>query len=207
MQHQTELHNYGREAVGEITRIRSAGKGNNWAIGYSFTVDGTAFSGEAQVPKQLVDNIGKGIDLHGSLSIRYLPSNPPVNYPAGWQESTRSLLMPLILSTIPTIIGIGLLLPFSPERQLISEGLPTVGTITKYNRAKGRSYASMCYEFRLDDGRIMSGCSPCDDASEVGASVCILYLPQNPQRNGRYPLQYYRVTCESDPSTSNISSK
>jgi hypothetical protein len=189
MQYQTELRSEGREAVGEITRFWSPGRSVNYKISYSFTVDGIPFRGEASVPKQLWSSLG----TISSLSIQYLPANPSVNYPSGWVRSTSSVLMPLIPSIVPALFGIGLLLPFARDRQLMREGVPSVGVIVKVIRGKGREVDAMYYEFRLDDGRIMSGSSSCVGVPEIGASICILYLPQNPQRNQRYPLRYYRV--------------
>lgn len=193
MQYQTELRSEGREAVGEVTKFWSPGRSVNYKISYSFAVDGVPLTGEASVPKQLWSSLGMSLKKHSSLSILYLPANPSVNYPAGWEKSTGSVLMPLIPSILPAIIGIGLLLPPFGDRHLIRDGTPSVGVITNFIRGKGRAADAMYYEFRLDDGRIMSGSSPCVGVPEIGASICILYLPQNPQRNRQYPLRYYRV--------------
>jgi hypothetical protein len=197
IQYETELRSDGREAVGEITRYWSSGKGANWHIGYSFSVDGVPYRGEARVPENLSSSLGISLKQYGTLSILYLPANPSVNYPPGWDRSYGSYLFSLIPSLGMVIIGIALLFTFSRDRQLIEEGAPSAGVITNFIRGKGRTGDAMCYEFRLDDGRIMSGSSQCDVVPEIGASICILYLPQNPQRNQRYPLRYYRLSGRS----------
>lgn len=195
MQHQTELRSNGRETAGEITRFWSPGRSANYKISYTFTIDGTPFRGEASVPKQLWRSLGTSLNEHSPLPILYVPANPSVNYPAGWEQPVSSVLMPLLPSIVPTIIGLWLLpIPYR-DRQLIRDGVPGAGVITNFNRGRGRAKGSdsINYEFRLPDGRTMTGCSPCDGDQGIGASVCVLYLPQNPLRNQLYPLRYYRV--------------
>jgi hypothetical protein len=199
MKHREELRAEGREATGEITRFWT--RGGKWWVSYSFAAEGTSFSGEARVPKRLEDNLGKGLDERSSLSILYLPANPSISYPSAWEQPARQVqagLIPIIaLASLLAVLGIGLLLPFSRDRQLIQEGMPSVGVITKFNRGRARASDSFCYEFRLSDGRAITGVSPCDGAPEIGTNVCVLYLPKNPERNGQYPLQYYRVATRS----------
>lgn len=196
-QHRTELRSEGREITGEIKRFWSPGRSPNWKIRYSFAVEGSSFGGKARVPKQLENDIGKGISENSPLPIRYLPTDPSVNYPVGWEESSGSIIEPLIAAIMFAVflgmITLGLLLPFRFYRQLIREGVPAVGAVTKFSPRRGRTGPSICYEFRSDDGRTMSGTSAFNWVPEIGASVCILYLPQNPQKNQLYPLPYYRV--------------
>jgi hypothetical protein len=195
--HRTELRREGREASGEIIRFWSPGRSLNWKISYSFAVDESSFGGEARVPKQLENDLGKDLSDNSPLPIRYLPTDPSVNCPVGWEESSSSILKPLIVWGLGAIflamMAVGLLLPFPSDRRLIREGLPAVGVVTKFNPRKGRNAPTVCYEFHSEDGRTISGISPGDDAPEVGANVCVLYLPQNPQRNQRYPLPYFHL--------------
>ena len=164
MKHREELRAEGSEARGEITRFWT--RGGNWWISYSFAAEGAGFSGEAKVPKQLEDSLGKGLDERSPLSILYLPANPSISYPSGWGQPASQVqagLIPIIaLGLLFAVFGIGLLLPFSRDRQLIQEGMPSVGVITKFNRGKARASDSFCYEFRLSDGRAITGVSPCD---------------------------------------------
>lgn len=186
---------------GEITRMR---KGKNFdVVYYTFTVNEASFIGKAEVPWQLRGS------LRGSnqLPIRYLPANPDVNHPAAWEWS---LLYWLPLSTdvihmpdfspelqwffAPLIfgpVGIVFLMALQSERRLLTEGAPAVGSVTKCSRGARGSY-SLEYEFRTDDGSVTKGRSA-GDRKEIGAGLCVLYLPQDPQRNRLYPSSNFRV--------------
>src|SRR5208283_1938657 len=115
-QHRTELRSEGKEAIGEITRHWSPGRSSSWKIRYTFAVEGTPFGGEARVPKQLENDLRKGLPDNSPLPIRYLPTDPSVNYPVGWEESSGSILNPLIaaimLAVFLGMIALGLSLPF-----------------------------------------------------------------------------------------------
>src|SRR5271157_1438163 len=139
MQYQIELHSEGRETVGEIIRYWSSGRSANWYISYSLIVDGVPYRGEARVPDNTLNSLGISLNEHSTLSILYLPTNPSVNYPAGWNQSYISSLISFIPSIGMVIIGIGLLLFFRQERQLIKGGVPSIGVITNIIRGKGRT--------------------------------------------------------------------
>jgi hypothetical protein len=186
---------------GEITRMR---KGKNFdVVYYTFTVNEASFIGNAEVPWQLRGS------LRGSnqLPIRYLPANPDVNHPAAWEWS---LLYWLPLSTdvihLPDFspelqwffapllfgpVGIVFLMALRSERRLLTEGASAVGLVTKCSRGARGSY-SLEYEFRTNDGSVTKGRSA-GDRKEIGASLCILYLPQDPQRNRLYPSSNFRL--------------
>ena len=99
--------------------------------------------------------------------------------------------IPITLAALLATLGIMFLFQFPKQRRLISGGLPAIGAITKCGRARGGFYVK--YEFRTNDGRSANGTGLCDNRKGIGENVWILYLPQNPNRNGMYPLDYYRV--------------
>jgi hypothetical protein len=155
---------------------------------YSFAVGGIAFTGKADVPKQLEQDIHES----STLPIRYLPANPAVNHPAAWEEPALSAILPLLIPLIPVAIGIMMLASGHQERRLLAEGLPAIATITNsYPLSKG-GYRSN-YEFRTEDGSIGTGSDSFDGPPEIGTSFCVIYLPRNPRRNLPYPLLDYRV--------------
>jgi hypothetical protein len=49
------------------------------------------------------------------------------------------------------------------------------------------------YEFHTEGGVLMKGHSDFKDEYGAGARIWILYLPQKPQRNHDYPLDFYSV--------------
>lgn len=189
LQDQAALRRDGIEASGQVTRISHSGKsGRVLRAHYSFTVNGTDFSGEATIPKELEQNLRES----STLSIRYLPASPEVNYPAAWEKSNLSATVPLMAPLFPIAIGISMLITNHRDRRLLAEGLPAIATITKayYNPKRGNGAH---YEFRTREGEIGTGSSLFEGPQTVGSSLCILYLPQNSKRNIPYPVMNYRI--------------
>jgi hypothetical protein len=57
---------------------------------------------------------------------------------------------------------------------------------------KDRAYR-VDYEFRTEGGTLINGHIDSKDSYETGTRIWILYLPQRPQRNHRYPLDFFEV--------------
>ena len=70
------------QVIGTIDQLTSGR--NSHHVQYTFiAADGAVFTGTAPVP----DNMWSGLQVNGPLSIQYLPADPSVNHPAGWEES------------------------------------------------------------------------------------------------------------------------
>jgi hypothetical protein len=83
MQHRDALRRDGSETSGEVTRLWTSGHGLYRNVRYTFTVNGNAFTGEAQAPKNYWASLQNG----GSLSVRYVSANPAINHPGAWEWS------------------------------------------------------------------------------------------------------------------------
>ena len=79
IRHRAELQRDGLEVVGRVTGLGS-GRGAG-LVKYSFTVNGTAFSGQAPEPENLVGRIGE----FDHIRVLFLPENPAINHPEGWE--------------------------------------------------------------------------------------------------------------------------
>lgn len=152
---------------------------------YSFTADGTQFTGRASMQFQT-------LRVSDPLPVLYLPSNPSINHPAAWEEPTALAWMPFMYQMIlvPALLIISLTM--RSARRLVAEGCPAVATITDctYHQKGG---FEVKYEFRTDAGESISGSSPSNDEQKIGASVCVLYMPRNPRRNQVYESLSYRA--------------
>lgn len=183
------LRTQGREATGEIQRLwRTSGKESRNMVGYAFTANGVRLNGESSVPSALWNNVRKT----GFLPIRYLPSDPAVNHPAAWEQSTEPAWAPFTAPAILLAGGSFLVVVLRRQAELMAQGLPAVGIVTRSFRVKGGW--ALRYQFRMKDGSVAPGSSQVRRRVEVGATVCVLYLPQNPRRNQVYPTGLYRVT-------------
>ncbi len=192
MQHKAAIRRESSEVAGEVKRLWTTGRSSNPTVSYTFTVNGTSFTGKAYgVPREL----WKTLRVSSPLLIRYLPENPEVNHPSAWEDSATSLslLLPDIGMLILAALGMMLPVQLRAGRRLVAEGTPAVALITKCSPAKGRRGISIEYEFRTEDGRLVKGISRYDSPQEIGASICVLYLLGDPRQNRPYQSLYYRV--------------
>ena len=190
MQITAALRTDGRDAVGEITRLwEEREKHSNLHVGYTFTINGASFTGESSVP----DHLWQSIRQSSSLPIRYLPANPAMNHPAEWEGATFSgmWLLGSAVFILPFLVALAFFVMLLSERRLVAEGLLVAAVVKKCS--SGRRGFSVMYEFRTQDENMIAGrgWSPC--RHEIGTSVWVLYLPQNPRRNQPYPSLTYRV--------------
>lgn len=89
MAHETHersvLRAQGVEAQAEVTSLKRAGRGP-YVVKYRFAVNGQNISGLAEVPPGSLGSLRES----GFIVVRYLPLNPSVNHPAGWEWSPWS---------------------------------------------------------------------------------------------------------------------
>jgi len=199
--HRAELRRENSVTAGEITRIQK-GK-HRETVYYSFSVNGISYSGDAELPWQLRD------DVEGSntLNIRYLPARPDVNHPAAWEWSffwwlplsTDLVHLPdfsnqfewFLAAFLSGSFGIAVSMGLRSERKLLVDGVPAAGLVTECTPGSRGSYL-VKYEFRTEDGRVVNGkCG--GQRQKVGDTICVLYLRQNLRRNQMYSKGCYRV--------------
>jgi hypothetical protein len=187
--------------VGEVTRTRKM-KGSE-IVYYTFSANGRLYTGEAELPWQLRDDV----EGSNSLAVRYLPADPDVNHPAAWEWSffwwlplstdvvhlpdfskeSEWFLAPLIFGPFGFVVLMGL----RSERRLLAEGLTAAGQVTECTRGTRGSYR-VKYEFRIEDGRVVQGkCG--GERQKIGAPVCVLYIRQDPGQNQPYSNENYIV--------------
>jgi hypothetical protein len=177
------------EALGTIDQLSSYK--NSHSVRYSFIADnGAIYTGKSEVP----DRFYAGLHTSDALPIRYLPADPTVNHPAAWEQSDYFIWGRLIGSSIFVVSGLFLLLMMRGDRRLVAEGTPVVAVVTSCSGPVGRSvWFSVTYDFRTEDGTEMQGTGKYGSSLEIGTKLVVLYLPQNPQRNGPYASAYYRA--------------
>jgi hypothetical protein len=77
------LRTKGQVAFGEVTQS-FVGRGGDAFVTYKFDVNGTAYSGNAQLPRHYSR---AGLHESDGIFIRFLPSDPSVNHPKAWEWS------------------------------------------------------------------------------------------------------------------------
>ena len=180
------LRSEGQVAIAQIKRVSTAGSLEPRVI-YVFTANGVQYTAESRMPKSLV----KTLAHPGPLSVRYLPGNPAINHPVGWQPAPHSDLALLIAPTIAALLGLSLLIPLSVERRMAAHGKPALAIVKKCTRA--RSGYLVSYEFRPEGGPTINGRGWHQVQQEAGEGIWVLYLPSKPRKNLLYPLSYCKV--------------
>lgn len=98
-QHYADLEQVGQRTIATIDRIDGSG------VYYSFTCNGRAFAGRSPIPIRLRSQL----QILGPLSVLYLPSNPRVNRPAGWEEAANQGLGIIVLPVLIAALGSSIL--------------------------------------------------------------------------------------------------
>jgi len=184
-QQRTILRNEGREIVGTVTKL-SQGRGSE-TVRYSFTIEGKDFLGKARVP----DRLGFALHVRDRIVVRFLPSDPTVNHPEAWEWSAFTDIFRLGFQVFYALLVAVAWIFLGRERSLVREGKAVPGVVTSCI-SKDRQF-QVGYEFRTEDGTLITGKSGSEESYETGSHIWVLYLPQRPQRNCSYPLPDYRV--------------
>jgi hypothetical protein len=179
-----------REVVGEVTGF-SFGRYSPTSVNYRFTVNGVSYSGEALKPVNPVS--GTSLEKGGDILIRFLPTNPAVNHPNGWEWSAAIGWYFVVGEIYFTSMGGLALMVLLRDRRLAREGKVAAGIIT--GCVRNERWFRVDYDFRTEDGVLMKGRNDVEDEYGAGARLWILYLPQKPRRNHSYPLSFYTVVA------------
>jgi hypothetical protein len=180
--HADLLRTEGRDAAARITR-RLSGRGGTYVY-YTFDVEGVSRWGEAKEPSRTRSSVGQ------QLPIRFLPADPSINYPNGWNWFDPWDGVLYLFPVFFTILGFVCTLLLHRDLRLARTGWVVEGKVT--GCAPRKSKFSLYYEFHTQDGRRFEGSNDYSDEYDVDSSIQIIYLRSNPKRNDRYPMSTFR---------------
>lgn len=187
-QQRAELRSEGQDIIGEVTRDffpRHAPE----LVKYKFSFRGVQYVGEAKVPSG--GRPGTVLNVSDQILVRFLPSNPNVNHPEAWEWSPMIGAVWTAFDVFFTGVACIVLFALLRERKLARFGKAASAVVIgctaddRLNRID--------YEFHPEGGATFRGHKSGRDKFEVGAQIWILYMPQNPRRNSRYPLDFFDV--------------
>lgn len=184
--HQNKLHQNSSETIGQIEDAWYAGRSDTPTVSYTFSANGTSFTGKASVPDQIFQSLHRG----DSLAIHYVPSEPSISHPAAWDWSS-----PVWVQYVLPFLGLPFVIIYwvtlCSQRRLAIGGIATVGTVTDCHSGRGGIFVN--YEFDTPEGIGFQGKGPSSVWKASGTRICILYMPEKPLRNGTYPFVAYRI--------------
>ena len=183
------LQEQGVNTDAEITRLwRSTGKDQQHLVSYRFTVQERVYVARKGVPPRIWQTLKAG----SSLPVRFLPSNPKVNHPTGWNDTPMAPWISYLVFGALAAIACLCAIQLRNQMQLLTEGRPAPGIVTGQRRTKDGIVIR--YEFVLLDGTTAKGRGQSRRPPAIGSRICVLYDPENPRRNAPYPLCLVRLT-------------
>jgi hypothetical protein len=179
------LRRQGTMTIGSV--VKRSIDHNDVYVRYRFVVDGVPYLGEAEMKTghSVIPLPGK------EISILYLPANPQINQPSKWEWFSAwdifrpiYVLLTIVISAI--LIGVGL-----RQRTLVRMGVVVEGRVASCVR--NEEVFRVHYRFESEGGLAWEGSSDVADEYEVGTSIPVIYLRDNPKRNDRYPVSGFRI--------------
>ena len=183
------LQEQGVNTDAQITRVwRGGDKNQQHLVSYRFTVQEREYVARKGVPPRIWQDLRAG----SSLPVRFLPSNPKVNHPTGWDDTPMRPWVAYLVSGELVAIALVLTILLRKQMRLLTEGRPAPGIVTGHRRTRGGTVIR--YEFQLMNGATAKGRGQSRRPPAVGAPVCVLYDPENPRRSAPYPLTLVKLT-------------
>ena len=136
-------------------------------------------------------DVWRGLRVGSSVRVRYLEEDPGRWIVAGQRISRMPYGVAYLVSGVLGVIALICAFAISHQRSLLVEGRAAPAVVTelkKHHGTHGSSYREMRYEFPLLDGGVATGKAGASKTSAVGATLVVLYDPNNPHRNHPYPF-------------------
>lgn len=172
----------GREVTASVTKIVHPRRSGDYVY-YTFLFDGTIYHGGATIS----DFQAMRVRVGDQLPIQFLPSNPYVNHPSGWDWWGFGQIIAYGWSLMVVGLGVKGLISLYLRRKLGRMGWVTEAKVIAC-APKGSRFR-VDYVFSTEDG------TECDGANEYSydeypydAKIRIIYLRHNPKQNDTYPL-------------------
>ena len=194
-----EAQDFDRRAVtanAVVDRLwRKSGDGKPAYAAFHFEANGTRIDGESRMRLPVWRELRTG----STVAVRYLPESPRRFVVAGERRGRMPFAIPFVVSF--ALAGVALLCAgaVSRQRRLLSEGRPARAIVTQVKKNKGShgaSYREIFYEFRVLAGTKATGKAVATTASDVGATISVVYDPERPTRNRPYPFSLVTLNRE-----------
>ncbi len=176
-------------AEARITRLWRRGSGNDrrYFASYEFARGGQTYSRTARLSRGEWNGLKEG-ELR---EVRYVESTPALSLLEGLERAggTPGWLAP-ILTAVLAAVAVLIARDLVRKRRLAEDGRPAAGMVTKLG-ARSEKGRVVHYSFLTLGGALAGGKYgpvPNKSAPELGTPVTVVYDPDNPAYNRRYPL-------------------
>ncbi len=175
------------EAV--ITRLwRRRDKERHPMVTYQFEHDGRIYEGSSGVSQRTWRQMKEG----SPLAVRYVPSDPSMSQPRDWRQSGIPAWLPAAVGLGLACIGFFLVYWLGRQKRLLSDGRVAPAIVTRYSSGQhGSKYAH--YEFAVGKTVAKGTVGVSRGKPKIGDTVCVVYDPEKPRRNARYPMDLVKL--------------
>jgi hypothetical protein len=184
----------GATTGGQVTAIGSPrGKEGRSKVDYRYEVDGKAYKSSASVGSKGA----RQLKADPAIQVRYLPTNPGRSAIVGYEpKPTPPWTSPLVFVSM-SLAAVVIFFQIRRQRALLTDGLTALGRVTggRWVSSGHGGHYTVKYEFKSQDGETRKGAFQGSKRQfgAVGTPLTILYDPDNPKRNTRYPMPFVRI--------------
>ncbi len=177
----------------EVVSIGPAhGKDRRRTLTYQYLFKGDAYTGQAEMRREEWKTLQPGTRIR----VRFVPANPRINWVPGHEPQGvppwAAILFPAAAVMTATVISYHL----RKQRALLTNGRAALAQVTRRERTRKGDHRvhRVYYEFKILSGATRTGhCDVHKNPPEVGSTLTVLYDPDAPEKNARYPLSLVRA--------------
>jgi len=156
---------------------------------YSYAAAGRVYQGRARYRRRSPP--GNGVVVH------YRPSDPARSWLAGREPQGLPFWLVPVAPAGLALAALALGFALRRQRALLSEGYAALARVTEARRVRTGTHSGsgyrVDYEFRTLSGASRSGHFDDSKKPPPGSLLIILYDPDQPRRQARYPLSLVRI--------------
>lgn len=184
-------------ATAVVDRVwRKSGDGEPAYAAFHFDTGGARIDGESRMQR----SVWKELRAGSTLRVRYLPENPRAFLLDGQRRNRLPFGVSVVVSSVLAALALLSGVAVRRQRSLLSEGRAACAVVTALKGHKGshgESHVQMTYEFPALAGRTVIGKAATGKDTQVGASIVVVYHPEDPARSRPYPFSLVRLGRES----------
>ena len=183
----------GMIAEAEVVKLlQTRHKEQRYTVVYRYHAGASAYDGRSQVDRAY----WRGLQVGSHVPVRYLPSAPEESWIGGREPKGLPFwVVPLVPAGL-ALTAWAIAYRLRRQRDLLSEGRPALARVThskKVAHQHGHVYR-VYYQFRMLSGAARAGqCDVSRKPPPAGATLTIVYDPDDPGRQARYPMSLVRV--------------
>jgi len=181
---QRQFQEQAADGIGEVTRLwRSRGESTQRWVAYRLSVNGLTYEDQAKLGRRAWGALRVG----DQIPLRHLPSDPSVSQLRGREPEPMPAFVASLTAGALALTAGCVLLPLRTQRRLLALGRPAPARVTRH--AKDQHGTSFDFEFGVLSGAKVKGKGgPRSKPPAIGATICIVYEPDNPRRSAPYPF-------------------